>query len=76
MLPQRTANQCRNRLVNLRNIPEVADKIVHLTATFRRYYEEGIQREDIVDTRSEDMINFDILGQLSYFVNRLQEEGM
>ncbi|KAG0172420.1 hypothetical protein DFQ30_010488 [Apophysomyces sp. BC1015] len=74
VLPEREANACRNRLTKLKENPKMAENMFKLELAWRRIYAEGIASGAIEDTDPYDMLNFDILGHLSYFIQRMQLE--
>ncbi|KAI8370628.1 uncharacterized protein BYT42DRAFT_647852 [Radiomyces spectabilis] len=74
VLPDRKPNVVRNRYRTLRQIPSQLEKMYKLDEKWKRYHEEGIASGAIDDGDRTDMVNFDILSHLAYFLERARDD--
>ena len=73
VFPQRTSSQCRNRMLKLNANPLVREQINTSSHLWARFYREGIQRKELDDPMPREVVDFDLLTYLAYFLKRLNE---
>lgn len=73
VFPDRKPEICRHRVNVLRKNPERIREIDILSKTWPSLYEEGLREGAFKDDNNLEMINFDLVGQLQYFVRHLQD---
>ncbi|KAF7725782.1 hypothetical protein EC973_009399 [Apophysomyces ossiformis] len=74
VLPARESNACRNRIGKLREDPKIAESMYKLGLSWERIYAQGIASGAIEDPDPFEVVDFDILGYLAYFIQQLQSE--
>ncbi|KAG2206002.1 hypothetical protein INT47_005320 [Mucor saturninus] len=63
----------RHRIAKLLVNPVRAEQVESASILWSRFYVEGLQREEIEDPDPCEIINFDLLSLLAYFLKRLNE---
>jgi hypothetical protein len=64
---------CLRRYGTLSRDPSFNLQVLNYMELWRKFYNEGIANGDIVDENPREMVNFDLLGQVTYFLQRLSE---
>ncbi|KAI9498215.1 hypothetical protein BDB00DRAFT_503846 [Zychaea mexicana] len=72
VIPPRTPQQMRHRFNKIRVLPAILEYILTLETLWPKLYLEGLD-EGVYPEEPNDSVNYDILGQLSYFIQRLQD---
>ncbi|KAI9497183.1 hypothetical protein BDB00DRAFT_805325 [Zychaea mexicana] len=74
VMKNREPDVCRRRISHLKETwPRFHDHIEILKRKWAEIYAHGIATGELVDGRPWDWLNFDLLGQLKYFIVKLQE---
>lgn len=73
VLPNRKPNVVRHRLRKLLQDNKTREYLHRLLNAWRRYYNEGIASGDLQDDPALTLLDFDVLGHLGYFLQRLSE---
>lgn len=73
VLPGWDYDTCRRRLHHVKNrYPRLAQDLINLKQQWIKIYQDGIQSGELVDDRPWDIVDFDLPGQLEYFIAKLQ----
>ena len=74
VITNREQSACRRRVSHLKETwPRFNDHIESLKRKWAMIYAHGLASGELVDNRPWDWRNYDILGQLEYFVTQLQQ---
>ena len=77
VLPSWDYETCRRRLAHMKsNFPQLARELNNLKRQWMKIYTNGIQSGELVDKRPWDIVDFDLPGQLEYFVTKLHASPM
>ncbi|CDH57052.1 hypothetical protein RO3G_13952 [Lichtheimia corymbifera JMRC:FSU:9682] len=72
VLPGWDYETCRRRLHHMKShSPHLGQDLINLKQQWIKIYNEGIQSGELVDDRPWDVVDFDLPGQLEYFVTKL-----
>ena len=75
VITNREPSTCRRRISHLKETwPRFNDHIELLKRKWAIIYAHGIATGELVDSRPWDWRNYDILGQLEYFVTKLKQD--
>lgn len=70
----KSIEECRRRYSNLLKTLNFPEKVDRYLAMWEKLYKRGIVNGDIVDKNPFEAINFDLLGYVSYFIEKLTLE--
>ncbi|ORZ03309.1 hypothetical protein BCR43DRAFT_520473 [Syncephalastrum racemosum] len=73
VLPNRKPSVVRHRIRKLLHNVKMREYIHRLLNIWRRYYNEGVASKAIQDDPELTLLDFDLLGHLGYFLERLNE---
>lgn len=72
VLPGWDYDTCRRRLHHMKNrYPRLAQDLINLKQQWIKIYQDGVQSGELVDDRPWDIVDFDLPGQLEYFIAKL-----
>lgn len=74
VFPTRKPETCRHRLTRMMTDTVYMEQLETATTLWTRFFEEGIQRDEIENPNPREMVDFDILSFLTYFLKRLNDE--
>lgn len=74
VFPNKPASRFRQHLQHILMNPMYVEQVDSATKSWTQFYQEGIERGDIQDPDVRDIVNFDILGHLAYFLDRLSKK--
>jgi hypothetical protein len=67
VISNRTKEMCRRRVAVLSKRVVMRDRINSLTVQWESIYKNAIEREEIIDENANDLLNYDLLGQVEFF---------
>ncbi|CAO3661734.1 unnamed protein product [Rhizopus stolonifer] len=71
---EKSIDECRRRYSNLLKTINFPEKVDRYLAMWEKFYKRGIVKGDIVDKNPYEAVNFDLLGYVSYFIEKLALE--
>ncbi|KAG1524118.1 hypothetical protein G6F52_004462 [Rhizopus delemar] len=71
----RSQENCRRRYSNLLKVFGYEEKLAKLIAMWETIYKKGIMNGEITDPNPYEMVDFDLLGHLAYFIEKMKTHG-
>lgn len=75
VFPSRKSESCRHRLNRMLTDTVYMEQLETATTLWSKFYTEGIQSGELQDPNPREMVDFDLLSFLTYFLKRLNDEG-
>lgn len=75
VLPKRTPEVCRHQMTKILRVHDKKQTITKLIESWHSIYYEAIDKEDLKDPNILDMVNFDLSGQLRFFLHKLRDQA-
>lgn len=74
IFPARRPESCRHRLTRMLTDTVYMEQLETATTLWNRFFEEGMQSGEIENPNPREMVDFDLLSYLTYFLKRLNDE--
>ncbi|KAI7899976.1 uncharacterized protein BX663DRAFT_519176 [Cokeromyces recurvatus] len=74
IFPDKSLNSCRNHFDKLMLKPSYVELFESNSLLWEHIYEEGIQSGELQDHDPEEIIHFDLLGFVTYFIKKMVED--
>jgi hypothetical protein len=75
VLPERTPEICRHQMTKILRVHDKKQTIAKLMDMWHSIYYEALENEDLEDSNALDMVNFDLPGQLRFFLQKLRDQA-
>ncbi|KAJ2961555.1 hypothetical protein NQZ79_g3139 [Umbelopsis isabellina] len=75
VLPKRTPEICRHQMTRILRVHDKKQTVAKLIDSWHSIYYEAIDKQELEDPNVLDMVNFDLSGQLRFFLHKLRDQA-